>query len=251
MLEIIEHLPDNTLGVRAVGEVTAEDYENVLIPELEARLGRHDRLRFLYVLGEEFEGFSAKAVWDDTRVGMRHLTRFDRIAVVSDTNWIRRTMQAVGFVVPGDLRVFSNADLGEAVSWISERPSRGHLEYKLIDDERILILEPRDELEAEDFEQVASVVDPFIEAGGKLAGIVVIAEEFPGWEDFAAMLAHLRFVREHQAEVRRVALVTGSRFLAAVPRLASVLTDAEVRRFEPDQTGAARAWVAESLKHER
>jgi len=36
MIEIISELPENVLGVRAKGRVTAGDYEQVLIPAVEA-----------------------------------------------------------------------------------------------------------------------------------------------------------------------------------------------------------------------
>lgn len=244
MLSVLEGLPDHVLGVRAVGEVTGEDYQAVLIPQIEDRLSRHQRIRLIYILGEDFERFSAAAAWEDTKIGMRHLPHFERIAVVSDIDWVRRMVKAIGFAVPGDVKVFSSAGLGEAMSWISEPRGRGSLEYELDTDKGILILEPRDELEAEDFENVASLVDPFIESAGHLAGVVIVAEEFPGWSDFAALLSHLRFVREHHARVRRVALVTGSRFLAALPKLAGLFVDSQIRRFELDERDAALTWVS-------
>jgi hypothetical protein len=94
-------LPDQVLGVIAKGEVTAEDYRGVLIPEVESKLAKHKKLRLLYVLGEEFTGFTGGAAWEDASVGMRHFTSFERIAVVSDLDWVRRMVKALGFVVPG------------------------------------------------------------------------------------------------------------------------------------------------------
>ena len=73
MIEMLSDLPDNVLGVEAKGEVTGGDYEQVLVPEIEERLARHDKIRLVYVLGEEFDGYSAGAMWDDTKVGMEHL----------------------------------------------------------------------------------------------------------------------------------------------------------------------------------
>lgn len=245
MLKVLPNLPDSVLGVRAIGEVTADDYETVLIPEIEDRLSRHGRVRLIYVFGEDFESFSAAAAWEDTKVGMRHLTRFERIAVVTDIDWIGRMVKGLGFMLPGEVRVFAKAGLDEAVSWISEPAAPGSLEFQLIEDKKVLVLEPRDELEAEDFERVASVVDPFIETSGGLAGVVIVAERFPGWDDFAALAAHLRFVREHHASVRRVALVTRSYFLSAVPRLTRLFIRSEVRRFDFDERDAALAWASE------
>ena len=56
MLELTPDLPDNVVGIRASGQVAAEDYESVLIPAIEARLAQRDRVRVLYHLGPDFTG---------------------------------------------------------------------------------------------------------------------------------------------------------------------------------------------------
>ena len=94
MIELIRELPENVLAAKAVGKVTAEDYETVLIPEVETRLKDHNKLSLLYVLGDEFAGFEAGAMWEDTKVGLMHLTAWERIAVVSDSQWVRGAVKA-------------------------------------------------------------------------------------------------------------------------------------------------------------
>ena len=51
MVELIPGLPDNVLGFKAVGKITGEDYETVVIPEIESRLATHDKLRAVYECG--------------------------------------------------------------------------------------------------------------------------------------------------------------------------------------------------------
>jgi hypothetical protein len=238
-------LPDQVLGVIAKGEVTAEDYRGVLIPEVESKLAKHKKLRLLYVLGEEFTGFTGGAAWEDASVGMRHFTSFERIAVVSDLDWVRRMVKALGFVVPGEVRVYDCAEAARAGSWVREPPSRGQLVFELDREKGILLLEPKDELEAADFERVAAEIDSYIAEIGGLTGIAIIAEEFPGWDDFAAFTSHFRFVREHHSKVSRVALVTDSRFLSAVPRIASRFLDAEVKQFAMSERDAALQWIGD------
>ena len=244
MLELLSDLPDRIVGVKAKGEVTAQDYQATLVPAVEERLARHKRLRLLYVLGEEFTGFTGAAAWEDAKIGMRHFASFERIAVISDAEWIQHMVKAFGFVIPGEVRIYSQSGFDEARSWITSPSSPGKLEFELLEEQGLLVLKPRDELEANDFERVAKEVDPFIDRVGGLAGLVVITEEFPGWDDFAAFTAHFRFVREHHGSIRRVALVTSSRFLAALPRLAGLFVDAEVKQFPMDQRAEALAWAA-------
>jgi hypothetical protein len=120
MIEQIPDLPDNVLGFTAKGTVTANDYESVIIPAVEALFSRQNKVRFLYHLGEDFSGFEAAAVWDDAKLGLKHLVGWERIAVVSDVDWIRAAVKIFGLAMPGHVRIFHNQDLAEATRWIAE-----------------------------------------------------------------------------------------------------------------------------------
>ena len=118
MLERMQGLPDNVLGFEAKGEVTGADYESVLIPAVEEMFSRQKSLRFMYCLGDEFTGFDVKAIWDDAKVGLQHLTAWERVAVVTNVGWISTAVKAFGFIMPGQVRVFSNSELAEAQRWL-------------------------------------------------------------------------------------------------------------------------------------
>jgi SpoIIAA-like len=120
MVEKIPGLPDDVLGFEAKGTVTANDYESVIIPAVEALFSRQKKARFLYHLGGEFSGFEAAAVWDDTKLGLKHLAGWERMAVVSDVEWIRAAVKIFGIAIPGRVRVFHDRELAEAKRWITE-----------------------------------------------------------------------------------------------------------------------------------
>jgi hypothetical protein len=120
MVEQIPDLPDNVLGFAAKGTVTANDYQSVIIPAVEALFSRRSKARFLYQLGEDFSGFEAAAMWDDTKLGLKHLSGWERMAVVSDVEWIRAAVKIFGLAIPGHVRVFHNSELAEAKRWITE-----------------------------------------------------------------------------------------------------------------------------------
>jgi hypothetical protein len=120
MIEQISDLPRNVLGFTAKGTVTADDYESVMIPAVEKLIAREGKARFLYHLGEDFSGFEAAAMWDDAKLGMSHLTEWERMALVSDVEWIRGAVKIFSFAIPGQLRVFHNDELAEAKQWVAE-----------------------------------------------------------------------------------------------------------------------------------
>ena len=119
MLELIEGMPENVVAIRASGDVTAEDYETVLVPAVEARLKKSDKIRFLYELGPEMSGFTAGAMWQDAKVGMSHLLSFEKIAVVTDHAWVTNAVRAFAFMMPCPVKVFSTAERDAARSWIT------------------------------------------------------------------------------------------------------------------------------------
>jgi hypothetical protein len=117
------------------------------------------------------------------------------------------------------------------------------IEHTLDRANAILYVRPISALEKADFEQLAKSVDPYLEGVGDLAGLVIEAPTFPGWDTFGALVEHIRFVRNHQKHVKKVALVTDSKLGDVAQRLASHFISAEVRHFPSAQVDAARQWV--------
>lgn len=120
MIELVEGLPGAVVGFEAVGTVTAEDYEQTLVPSVERALAVHDKIRLLHVLGERLDRSTPGALWDDTRLGVSHVRSIERIAVVSDHDAVRALVKAGGWSVPGELRLFSDAERAEAESWVAD-----------------------------------------------------------------------------------------------------------------------------------
>jgi hypothetical protein len=117
------------------------------------------------------------------------------------------------------------------------------VEHELLQTEGILILRPKSRLEAADFQNLAREIDPYIEANGKLHGILLDAASFPGWKDFAALLAHLKFVREHHRKIEKIAVVSDSSFLSFAPRIATQFVQADIRHFSEPNREEALSWL--------
>lgn len=117
------------------------------------------------------------------------------------------------------------------------------LQHDLLRDKGILVLKPEGPLRAEDFTALAKTVDPYIEQHGELKGLLLDAPSFPGWENFAALLSHLRFVRDHHRQIRRIAAVTDSSLLAVMPKIATHFVNAQIRTFNTNERADALAWL--------
>ena len=118
MIKILDGFTDATVAVACEAHVTREDYEKILIPRLNEALAHHDKVRIYYEVGPSLSGFDIGAVWEDTKVGLEHLSRYERMAVVTDVPWIRFAVGAFRFLMPSKVRVFGTAQANEARAWI-------------------------------------------------------------------------------------------------------------------------------------
>jgi hypothetical protein len=118
MIEALKEFPARVLAFACKGHVTKRDYETVLIPAVEEALKQPGKVRLYYQIDSDFSGIEPGAMWDDFKVGMEHVLRWERIAVVTDVDWIRHTLRAFSFVIPGVAKVFRIDEKEKAREWI-------------------------------------------------------------------------------------------------------------------------------------
>ncbi len=243
MLERLKDLPRGIDGVRATGKVSKEDYEQVFVPFLDEARQKGRRLRLLYQLGPEFESFTPGAAWEDAKIGLQSMRLFDGCAVVTDAGWIKETTRLAGFLMPCPVRSFGNNELEKAVAWLESLPEAASVSVRLLSASGVIVVEVKQALRVQDFDVLAYTADAWIDAHGGLQGLVIHTREFPGWENLGGFLRHVRFLRDHQRKVKRVALAVDSKLASLAPRIAEHFVQAELKSFEYDALDAAIAWA--------
>ena len=119
MFRFMNGMPPNVLAFEATGKVTHEDYQNTLIPRVEAMLAKGP-IRMLYVLSNEFTGFELEALWDDGNLGLKHWRDFSHVAVVADQAWLRTAVSMFMPFFHGEVRMFGLSQLPAAKDWITD-----------------------------------------------------------------------------------------------------------------------------------
>jgi SpoIIAA-like len=117
MIEQLKGFPDSVTAFRCTGHVNKSDYISVLVPAVVKALQTHDKVRLYYETGPDFS-IDPSAAWEDFKVGMENITRWERIAVVTDIGWIKHAVQLFAFLMPGATKVFSGAEAAQAREWI-------------------------------------------------------------------------------------------------------------------------------------
>lgn len=115
MITLLDDMPDGVLGFRLSGEIHAADYTSVLIPAVEAAAERGD-IRAV-VVAESFDKMTGGALFEDTKLGMHHLSKWKRTAFVSDLDWMNHLVAVFGWMAPGQVRHYPVAELDDAVAW--------------------------------------------------------------------------------------------------------------------------------------
>ena len=122
------------------------------------------------------------------------------------------------------------------------------IDYDFLLDESILVLRPQGPLEAADFNLLASQLDTWLVDHARLRGVLIHAKSFPGWEDFAAMLAQFKFLKSHIKGIEKVAIVADGAVADVVPGIANHFVDAQVRHFDFMREDEALDWIGQTDK---
>jgi hypothetical protein len=69
--------------------------------------------------------YEGDALKQEMKFAVRHPTAYERIAVVSDEEWLRPALRLLSVLVPGQLRGFRVAELQSAKSWVAARGPEG------------------------------------------------------------------------------------------------------------------------------
>ena len=109
MLEFVDGLPENIVGITVSGRLTRRDCEDLLLPAMQKSLRRHEKIRLYYELNSRFPG----AAWDELDLGLEQMSRCERVAIVTDIGWVRLTVKALRFLIPSEIRVFATIEADE------------------------------------------------------------------------------------------------------------------------------------------
>lgn len=243
MIKGLKGLPAGIDGVKAIGTITKEDYEQVFVPLLDEARREGRRIRFLYQLGPEFESFTPGAAWEDAKIGLQHMRLFDGCAIVTDLGWIREITGLVAFLIPCPVRVFRSKEKDKAITWLGSLPEHAAISYRLLPESGVIVVDVIRALRAQDFDALTLTADAWIEAHGDLQGLVIHVREFPGWENLGSFLRHMRFVRDHHRKVKRVALAADGKLANLAPEIAKHFVHAEIKSFGYEELDAAIAWA--------
>jgi hypothetical protein len=119
MISIINDAPENVAAFRATGEVTKQDYDNVLIPAIDALVKNQGKINFLLVVDTAISNFTLGALLKDLGVGLKHFTHWHKMAIVSGESGVIKFTDFFSYIAPGEAKGFRHEEMETAKSWVS------------------------------------------------------------------------------------------------------------------------------------
>lgn len=120
MIERIEEMPPGTIGLRAAGKLSREDYREVLEPALREGI-ESGEIRLVFSL-TDFHGLEPGAWIEDAKTGLgawvSNHSAWRRFALVTDVEWVAKAMRAFAWMAPGEVKVFAIDHLEAAKGWV-------------------------------------------------------------------------------------------------------------------------------------
>ena len=126
LIENVTDLPPGTLGFRASGKLTSDEYRQMIEP-IYATLERGEKLNIYFELADDFHGLDLGALLQDVKaagsIGLKQRSSWQRMALVTDKDWVRHSASAFGWLAPGELRLFNLSERDTARAWMAETSS--------------------------------------------------------------------------------------------------------------------------------
>lgn len=117
MFKKLETSTSEILILEASGEITAEDYTNVLIPEMQKLIDSNRSIRCVISFDDTFTNFTFAAMIQDGLFGMKNITHFEKISLIGIHSWIENLIDMAEHIAPNVIKKFEPAEMQEALVW--------------------------------------------------------------------------------------------------------------------------------------
>jgi len=113
----IERVNDNFfLSFKAIGKLTHDDYQTITPMIESALLGvRQPKIKAIFD-ASQLDGWELRAAWDDFKLGLKHGSEFEKIAIYGNKGWQEMSAKIGSWFISGEVKYFEEYD--EALAWL-------------------------------------------------------------------------------------------------------------------------------------
>jgi hypothetical protein len=127
MLQLMKDVPPHVVGVRGLGKIDKAEYDAVLLPEFERVASEFGEINFVFVLETNVGNITLGAWMDDIKAGLKHFSKWHKIAIVTDQAAIKKITDFIGAFIPGETKGYPISDIELAKAWVAApKPATSH-----------------------------------------------------------------------------------------------------------------------------
>jgi hypothetical protein len=119
ILTKLQSMPAHVAAFKATGEVTKEDYEKVLVPEIERVDKQHGHIHFMMEMETPAKNFSLGAWLQNAIEGLKQYKGWKKVAIVTDEKGIEKFTNLFSSIIPGKSKGFTLSQIDEAKKWVA------------------------------------------------------------------------------------------------------------------------------------
>ncbi|HLP12924.1 MAG TPA: STAS/SEC14 domain-containing protein [Flavobacteriales bacterium] len=119
MITQLKTVPANVVAFKATGRVTKQNFENVILPAVNELVQRTGELNYMLILDTPLKNFTLGAWWQDALMGIKQFTKWNRVAIVSESESLNKFTRIFGKLAPGEFKGFTHAEIDTAIHWLS------------------------------------------------------------------------------------------------------------------------------------
>ena len=120
-VEIHEVTSGQYIEVELSGKLSKEDYEK-FVPLIESDIRERGKVRMMVVM-RDFHGWSAGALWEDTKFDWKHFGDIERLAIVGDKKWESGMATFCKPFTSATIKYFDVSEIEAARKWIAGETS--------------------------------------------------------------------------------------------------------------------------------
>lgn len=103
----------------ATGKLDDTDYDRML-PLLRQKIEQYDQISWYFEM-QDFEGWSASALWRDAKFDLKNKEHLKKVAIVGQKKWHELMTESMKPFTDADIRYFDEEEAEQAREWINSK----------------------------------------------------------------------------------------------------------------------------------
>ena len=106
------------LNLVVQGKLTHKDYQ-IIAPMIDSAVSGVEYAEIDALIdARNFQGFEARAAWDDFKIGIKHGKKFKKIALLGNKEWQEAAVKVADWFMPSEFQFFQDVEMAKC--WIQE-----------------------------------------------------------------------------------------------------------------------------------